>query len=1300
MTDDPRLEGLLDALLESGGTPEEACRACPELLPVVRARWRQVRRLEADLDALFPAAREPATVPEAPPAGAALPRVPGYEVQAVLGRGGMGVVFRARHLRLGRVVALKMALGGAYADAVERERFQQEAEAVAALRHPGIVQIYDIGEHEGQPYFTMEFVEGGSLAQKLVGAPQPARQAAALAVALAGAVQAAHDGGILHRDLKPANVLLGRDGAPRITDFGLARRLEGAAALTLTGAVVGTPSYMAPEQARGKSAAVGKGVDVYALGAILYELLTGRPPFRAETAAETVHQVLCRDPVPPSWLNARVPRDLETVCLKCLQKDPQRRYPTAGELAADLGRFLRHEPIRARPVGWAERCLRWSRRHVGLTASLSGVALLLALLVVGSVWSAAHFREMERQQRALALSRGKLADEKEEARKEAVQAGLREAGLRQRSEAQAEELRRTLYVAQMNLGGQAAASPSGIGRVSEWLARWEGGRPDLRGWEWYYLKGLCHRDLLTLRGHAYDVRAVAWGKDGRLASAGADGVVRLWDVHDEQEVRQFPGHTAAVSSVAWGPDGRRLASAGWDGTVRVWDVAGGKPLFTFRGHAGPVFSVAWDRDGKRLASCGDDRTVQVWEADAGRGIHVLRGHTQAVTMVAWSPDGKQLASAGRDYTVRLWASADGKAGPVLTGHNNWVNGVAWSPDGKRLASASNDQTVKVWDAAAAKVTHTFRGHAQGVMAVAWSPDGRRLASGSEDQTLKVWPAAGGPAVSTLRGHTAALTSAAWSLDGARLATASFDAMVKVWDAHVVPETRTLRGHEGPVHALAWRRDGQRLASASTDGSLTVWDVPRGREHAALRGHHGRVHSAVWSPDGTRLASAGADQTIRLWDPESGAERRSVRVGAGEVRSLAWSPDGRRLASAGADHTVRVWDAATGREMQICRGHAAVVYSVAWSPDGARLASASADRTVRTWDASTGRETRVLRPHAGEVTTVAWSPDGKWLASAGYDQTVQVSDPDTGGVRLTLSGHTNRVNQVAWNPDGTRLVSASEDYSVRVWDAVTGKETLALGGHAGQVTAAAWRPDGLVLVSADSVGAILLHDGTPGYLAARSSRYLPTLDRRLAAHPKDRAGWRRRAEIHARLGAWEKAAADARQYLALSRDKRWFTLGCWVVGPYPDDLGASYPPEQSPDPGQLTVGGPDPRRPPLAWQPVPLNAQGFVNLGPRFGNAEHISAYALLRVYSPLKQQVAVLVGSDDYVRLRLNGKQIHEHLVARQAVADEDAVGATLEPGWNTFLARVVNVTRDHALYWRLSDAPADLKRAQSKARR
>jgi tetratricopeptide (TPR) repeat protein len=385
MNRDPRVDQMLEQILDSDCIPEEACHDCPELLGEVRQSLREIRSVEAQVDALFP----PSHGRRSGQVSNKLPEIPGYTVEVILGRGGVGVVYKARHLKLGRPVAIKMLLSGAHASPPELMRFMREAQAIATLVHANIVQVHDVGELDGQPYYTMEFVEGGSLAQRLAGVPQPADQAAALVATLAEAIHTAHQGGIVHRDLKPGNVLLTLDGTPKISDFGLARYFDYDGSLTITGFRAGTPSYMAPEQAAGKTSAIGPPSDVYSLGAILYEMLTGRPPFQGESTAETERQLLTQEPVPPSRLNPRVPRDLQTICLKCLNKDPLRRYPTAAALAEDIHRFQRGEPITARPTGIVERVAKWARRQPVHAAVLVGGILVITAVTAGVLWFAA-----------------------------------------------------------------------------------------------------------------------------------------------------------------------------------------------------------------------------------------------------------------------------------------------------------------------------------------------------------------------------------------------------------------------------------------------------------------------------------------------------------------------------------------------------------------------------------------------------------------------------------------------------------------------------------------------------------------------------------------------------------------------------------------------------------------------------------------------------------------------------------------------------------------------------------------------
>jgi WD40 repeat protein len=644
----------------------------------------------------------------------------GYEILGELGRGGMGVVYKARHLQLDRVVALKRILAGGYASAAELDRFKDEARAIARLQHPNIVQIHDVGEQGGLPYFSLEYCPGGSLDKRLAGTPLPPHEAAALLETLARAMHAAHQMGVVHRDLKPANVLIAADGTAKVTDFGLAKRLD-AACRTATGAVMGTPSYMAPEQAVGQKGQVGPATDVYALGAILYECLTGRPPFKAATTLETLRQVVHDEPVPPRQLQSRTPRDLETITLKCLQKEAGKRYASAAELAEDLRRFQAGEPIAARPVGRAERLWRWCRRNPGVATLTAMVALLVLAALLGTTVGLVIVSGAEQKE---AAARKAAENEKEEARK------------------QKEEARFDQYVVAMNLV-QREYEANNIAHVRELLAAQvpkEEDEKDWRNFEWFYWQRMASRELLTLKGHTAAVRSVSFSPDGRrLASAGE--VVRVWDAASGKELLTLKGHNGRVSGVSFSPDGRRLASAGGnDGTVRVWDAATGKELLTLKGHMHVVFGVSFSPDGRRLASASLDQTVRVWDAATGKELLTLKGHTHWVTGVSFSPDSRRLASAGADQTVRVWDAATGKELLTLKGHTDGVRGVTFSPDGRRLASAGYDQPVRVWDAATGKELLTLKGHTRGVTGVSFSPDGLRLASSDEYQPVRVWEA--------------------------------------------------------------------------------------------------------------------------------------------------------------------------------------------------------------------------------------------------------------------------------------------------------------------------------------------------------------------------------------------------------------------------------------------------------------------------------------------------------------------------------------------------------------------------------
>ncbi|HEV3122187.1 MAG TPA: serine/threonine-protein kinase, partial [Isosphaeraceae bacterium] len=572
--------------------------------------------------------------------------VPGYELLGELGRGGMGVVYKARQVGLNRLVALKMILAGAHASREAVARFRTEAETVASIQHANIVQIYDIGEQDGVPYFSLEFVDGGNLATQLDGAPVSARQAATIVETLARAVHVAHERGIVHRDLKPINVLMTSQGVPKIADFGLAKRLDGEQGQTASGSVLGSPSYMAPEQAEGDSKNVGAAADVYALGAILYDLLTGRPPFRAETAIRTMQQVISVEPVAPSRLQPGLDSDVETICLTCLQKDPEKRYKSAEALANDLRNYLEGKPIQARPVSAAERLWRWCKRNPVLAFLGASVLLLLSVVAVGAT-IAAIMLGIAGEKTATAYRQAQL--DAERAGKSAIVAERE----RDRADEKAAILEQQVYRNSIALAGREWRE-NHVVRAERLL---DACAAPLRRWEWYYLKRLCHSELRTITGPRGCMQSLALNSQGtRAATGGSNGMIRLWNTETGKEAGTFSGHTWSVTSLAFAPSGDRLVSGSLDQTVRIWDTASGSAIRVLEGHEAPVRAVAFNTSGDLIASAaGDDLRntdeLKVWDAATGRLKRSIRTHSGIATAVAFGRD-NLLASAGTDGTVR------------------------------------------------------------------------------------------------------------------------------------------------------------------------------------------------------------------------------------------------------------------------------------------------------------------------------------------------------------------------------------------------------------------------------------------------------------------------------------------------------------------------------------------------------------------------------------------------------------------------------------------------------------------------
>jgi WD40 repeat protein len=734
--------------------------------------------------------------------------------------------------------------------------------------------------------------------------------------------------------------------------------------------------------------------------------------------------VFDRDPEPPRKANPAIDRDLETICLKCLEKDPQRRYPSAEALADDLHRYLHSEPISARRLNAVGRAIKFYRRKPSLAALLAVCALGLVVFVTGVIAFAAY-------QHQNALEEHKLRGQAESAEKVAL--------------SRENAMRRLLYLAQVRQAKHALETAD-VDRAQTLLDRWgrTGEQADLRDWEWYFLRGLC-RGRFTLSGHSYQAKALAFHPSGkRLASVGGapdrPGELKVWEVETGKLLRSTEVPRAVFLAVAYGRDGKYLATACLDGRVQIWEAETLKRLAEFGAHKGAVNGLAFSPNSQYLATGGGDKSVRVWKVG-----QLLRGKNPAPFL-------------------------------HLTGHAAVVNGVAFSPaDGKRLASVGRDGAVFLWDVAAGRLEKKLDGHDGEATCLAFSPDGRLLATGGGAGLLrgevKVWEAETGKLLRNHFGLSDRILSVALSAS-AQLAAGSKDGLMRVWDERQSSDPYRFRADPHFVTAVAFhpKNDGQ-LASAGRDGRLRFWNAAGGLESYQVLVPPLTACAAL-SPDGRRVATAGKPGhgrgPLNVWEVggvSAGRHLRALPDPGCEVFHLAFGPTGGLVAVACEDHTVRVYDVQTGAEVRKLAGHLDQVLVVAFHPNGQILASGSADGTVRLWDLRSGTGLAVLRGHTNSVLCLAFRGDGKALASGGYDRAVRVWDLQT-HKHVTLAGHTGTVNALAFSPlDPYQLASGSSDQTVRVWDLRSGKEMRgALESTGGPVKALAYHPDGCRLVT--------------------------------------------------------------------------------------------------------------------------------------------------------------------------------------------------------------------------------------------
>ncbi len=1076
------------------------------------------------------------------------PQIPGYEILDVLGRGGMGVVYRARHIKLDRPVALKMVLAGGHASAQDLARFRTEVEAVARLRHPNVVQIYEVGEHGGLPYCALEFINGGSLSTHLNGTPVPPMYAAELVETLARAIHAAHQAGIIHRDLKPANILLEglviRDPGlgtpdslipnlqslvPKITDFGLAKKLDSADGPTATGAVMGTPSYMAPEQAGGKGKEVGPAADIYAIGAILYELLTGRPPFKAPTPLDTIMQVVSDEPVRPRQLQPRLARDLETICLKCLEKDPRKRYAAAAELAEDLRRWQNHVPILARRIGPIGRTFRWCRRYPGIAAALAVSVLAALAIVVLSLVNNASLRT--------ALSDTSSALDRETQAK--VEANRQEL-----------QSRRYFYGADINLAQQALETGNGIRLISALERQMpKAGDVDHRTFEWHYLWRQAHRERMSLRGHTKPISRLAYSPDGTRLVTAAESELKIWDTLTGRVLQTFTVAPDSVGSLAVSPDGKTLAISLRRGAkksplgrsepqppdgqqarpnqvtnpyqVELRDMGSGERISGLKEGNDEIVALGFASDGTSLilvehvseadisGLTGFLRSIgtgdlQVWKWD----IKKNRGVSTSLAVTGWALASAIDAALSLDATS-LIACGHGMPMATIFAQDPWQ------------ATYRAEGVLLVWDTASGRSNRVFTGHSKSVTAAAISPDGRTVASWAMDQTIKLRDVESGKDLPAPTGLFRGGTS--------------------------VP---------GQSGRLSLSPDGTVLAIAGDDASVCLWDIRAGRRLAVLLGHNSTVSELHFAPDAKTLATGGADHTVNLWDTTRIIEPQLIEFPWPKTNVLFQTLVGPRflpgtgkfIVAQGQD--IMFFDAADGKEVKRIKAFEPTdaedssafpqvkgierappgVTRMTVSPDGAFLATLSSS-IVKIWDLRNDTPRVPFKTSSRISSELAFTPDGKsviagdkvWEVGTWIEQPDQAKLGLTDAVAFTSDGRrfvtipfemgskTHRVMlretqdgavcfehriqeepRCALSPDGTMIALGSNDGTVDIWNPEIGAVSLVLRGHTGPILQLAFASDGRTLATACSDGTVKLwapHTGQER-LTLRQDGYTP------------------------------------------------------------------------------------------------------------------------------------------------------------------------------------------------------------------
>jgi WD40 repeat protein len=1089
-----------------------------------------------------------------------------FVIEEELGRGGMGVVYLARQQSLHRRVALKVMASGLTLSKRHVERFRREAAAAAQVRHPAIVPVHSFTEVDGTFAFAMDYVAGRNLADllddlRLLNGDAPAgiegtfglanakghvAECALLTAQLASALAAAHQAGVVHRDLKPRNVMIDDRQQVRLLDFGLAKSL-GEGSLSMSGEITGTAHYMSPEQTLAKRVVVDHRADIWALGVILYELLTLRRPFDGKNLQQVVYEICFKEPVPIQRLNARVPRDLVTICSKALEKDPQNRYATAAEFEADLLRFLRWEPIHAKPASLLQRAVKWTHRH--RTESLAGAAALCLALGFGawSWWDAAAARtaaatKLAASERAalardydgaiaLLLEALRLHDDPAVVERVARYRALAETAAVTAERDLAESRRLCLASAQALRSNREAALQLAL----EAVQRRDGA--ESRSAVLHALGSGFQTTPFVIEGGA--TYATRWTPDGAgvlaVGSAGKLGKAMVWRA-DGTLQHELPGLREPVLDAAYQPHGGLLATAGVDHTVRLWR-ADGSPVAELP-HDGIVNLLRFSATGERLLTTSYGSSgpfaARVWSVAEGRQLGVMAQHRRRVVAAALSPDGRHAVSAGDRGFVRLWDAATGTELAQLPGQPERPRALLFAPDGRTVVVGDADGRAHCYAVPSGALLGSLA-HSRQIDAMAFDARGTRLLTGARDQTARLWRVARSDTalvateIRTFVDHGGDLAHVGFDRSGELAVTTGADGVVRVFDTSDSPTAKGGELHRLEIGAAleeaAFAPDGKRLLVQVGSQRALIWHFADARGVVTLR-QPGAVPAVAFDRSGERVVTAGDDERLRAWhardgrllwsteplgnplrllDVDAAAARTAVALhdgrvalhtladGAalsafaahqGRVTALRFAAAGRLLLTAGHDRRAVVWQVDGHTPLRTFDRPNAIA-AADLSPDGSLLATAEVgEAVVRLWRVADGTAAGELPAHGDAVRCLRFAPDGQRLATGGTHGTAWSQQLDgSGRVVFALGG---ACLQLTWSRDGQTLATcAQRDRNrVRLWHTADGTELLQFAGHDSTVDGIAASPDGDWFVSSARDGATCLWPTDPVRVAER------------------------------------------------------------------------------------------------------------------------------------------------------------------------------------------------------------------------